>query len=132
MSTLPTDRKARKDAPIARGFLDYFPLAIMAVAELSRIGSEQHNPGQPMRWAKEKSTDHADCIMRHLIERGTVDTDRVLHATKMAWRAMALLQTELEERVAKETRPHLSSGPVGLTENTNGAWEEYLNFGSPR
>lgn len=96
---LPTDAKARKDAPICRGMLDYFPLACAAVAELSRIGNEQHNPGQPMHWAREKSTDHADCIIRHLIDRGRFDIDGVRHATKVAWRALALLQTELEEAV---------------------------------
>lgn len=94
--SLPTDPKARKDTPMARGLLDYFPLALAAVAELSRVGNEQHNPGQPMHWAREKSTDHADCIVRHLVERGTLDTDGKRHATKVAWRALALLQLELE------------------------------------
>lgn len=93
---LPTDAKKRKDAPMARGCLDYFPKALAAVAELSRIGNEQHNPGQPMHWAKEKSTDHADCILRHMVDRGTIDTDGVLHSTKVAWRALALLETELD------------------------------------
>ena len=96
LAKVPTDAKARKDAPIARGVLDYFPRAITAVAELSRIGNEQHNPGQPMHWAREKSTDHADCIVRHLIERGTLDTDGVRHSAKVAWRALALLELELE------------------------------------
>jgi hypothetical protein len=109
---LPTDPKARKDTPVARGVLDYFPLAVAAVAELSRIGNEQHNPGQPMHWAREKSTDHADCIARHLIERGTVDTDGVRHSTKVAWRALALLQLEIEGAVVdKEWTPH-SGGPM--------------------
>ena len=101
---LPTDAKARKNVPIARGVLDYFPKAIAAVAELSRIGNDQHNPGQPMHWSREKSTDNADCIVRHLIERGTVDTDGVRHSTKVAWRALALLQLELEaaELTAKD------------------------------
>lgn len=94
--SLPTDSKARKNVPIARGVLDYFPDAIAAVAEVSRIGNEQHNPGQPMHWARNKSADHADCIVRHLIERGTVDTDGVRHAAKVAWRALALLQLEIE------------------------------------
>lgn len=93
---LPANATARKNAPIARGVLDYFPRAIAAVAELSRIGNEQHNPGEPMHWAKEKSTDHADCIARHLIDRGTVDTDTVRHSTKVAWRALAMLEIELE------------------------------------
>lgn len=100
---LPTDAKTRKDAPIARGVLDYFPNALAAVAELSRIGNEQHNPGQPMHWARDKSTDHADCILRHLIDRGTVDTDGVRHATKVAWRALALLQTEIEDAAQRES-----------------------------
>lgn len=102
--SLPTDAKQRKNVPIARGLLDYFPDACAAVAELSRIGNEQHNPGQPMHWAREKSTDHADCIVRHLIDRGTVDTDGVRHATKIAWRALALLQVEIEAAVS-EVKP---------------------------
>ena len=81
---------------MARGLLDYFPDALFAVAELSRIGNEQHNPGEPMHWAKEKSTDEADCIIRHLIDRGKLDTDGVRHSTKVAWRALALLQREIE------------------------------------
>lgn len=100
--SLPTDAKARKNAPIARGVLDYFPDALFAVAELSRIGNEQHNPGQPLHWAREKSTDHADCIVRHLIERGKVDSDGVSHTVKVAWRALALLQVEIEEARKKQ------------------------------
>lgn len=93
---LPTDPKVRKNAPMARGLLDYFPRALLAVADLSRVGNEQHNPGQPLHWAKDKSTDHADCILRHLIDRGTLDTDGVRHSAKVAWRALALLEIELE------------------------------------
>lgn len=93
---LPTNAKARKDVPIYRGFVKYFPDAMAEVAELSRIGNEQHNPGQPLHWAKEKSTDEADALMRHQMEVGTRDTDGVRHATKVAWRAMAQLQRELD------------------------------------
>lgn len=93
---LPTDAKARKAIPVVRGCLDYFPAALQAVAELSRVGNEQHNPGQPMHHARGKSTDHADCIVRHLMDRGVVDTDGIRHSVKVAWRALALLQEELE------------------------------------
>lgn len=96
---LPTDAKTRKAIPIVSGCLDYFPAALAAVAELSRIGNEQHNAGQPLHHARGKSTDHADCIVRHLIDRGTVDTDGVRHSAKVAWRALALLQEELEREV---------------------------------
>lgn len=101
MSTLPTDKKLRKESPMARGVLDYFPRALMAVANVSFVGNEQHNPGQPMHWAKDKSTDHADCILRHLAERGTVDDDGLRHSAKVAWRALALLETELEAEANK-------------------------------
>jgi len=94
--TLPTDAKERKNVPIATGCIDYFPAALAAVAELSRIGNEQHNPGAPLHWDRSKSGDESDALMRHFLERGTVDTDGVRHSTKVAWRALALLQKELE------------------------------------
>ena len=97
--TLPTDSKARKDIPLASGCLDYFPLALAAVAQLSQAGNDKHNPGQPLHWSREKSNDHADCILRHLLERGTVDPeDGILHDVKVAWRALAMAQLALEKR----------------------------------
>lgn len=94
--TLPSDATERKEMPIARGVLGYFPDAVAEVAHVSFVGNQQHNPGQPMHWAKGKSTDHADCLARHLIEAGTKDTDGLRHSAKVAWRALALLQTEIE------------------------------------
>ena len=96
-TNLPTDASERKTIPIATGFIDYFPLAIIAVAELSRIGNDQHNPGKPLHWDRSKSGDESDALMRHFLQRGTVDTDKVRHSTKVAWRALALLQKELED-----------------------------------
>jgi hypothetical protein len=93
LSTNPTERKG---IPLTTGVLDYFPLALAEVAKCSKAGNDQHNPGQPLHWAKDKSADHADCIPRHLIDRGTIDTDGIRHSAKLAWRALALLQIELE------------------------------------
>lgn len=102
---LPSDKTDRKHRPIARGCLDYFPHAIAEVAHLSFVANEQHNPGEPMHWAREKSADHADCIVRHLIDRGDTDTDGMRHSAKAAWRALAMLQLELEDAgEANETR----------------------------
>ena len=53
----------RKAHPIASGCLDYFPDALLAVAELSRIGNEQHNPGTPLHWDRSKSADEADALL---------------------------------------------------------------------
>jgi hypothetical protein len=88
--------KERKDRPMATGVLDYFPDALAEVAGCSKVGNDQHNPGQPLHWAKGKSTDHADALLRHLADRGTIDSDGVRHSAKVAWRALALLQIELE------------------------------------
>lgn len=96
MLALPSDAGERKAAPICSGVLDYFPAALVEVARLSKVGNDQHNPGQPLHWARGKSSDHADCIVRHLMQRGTKDTDGIPHSAKVAWRALALLQEELE------------------------------------
>ena len=93
---LPTDSKERKSIPITTGVLDYFPLAIAEVAKASYAGNQQHHPNEPLFWDKSKSTDHGDCITRHLIDRGKVDSDGIKHSAKLAWRALALLQIELE------------------------------------
>jgi dATP/dGTP diphosphohydrolase, N-terminal len=97
---LPQDYTARKQLPVGTGVLDYFPDALIAVAEVSFAGNQQHNPGEPLHWARGKSTDHADTMIRHYMERGTKDTDGTRHSAKMVWRALALLQEEIEaERV---------------------------------
>jgi hypothetical protein len=101
---LPTAKQERKNLPIVRGVLDYFGAAIAAVAEVSRVANEQHNPGEEMHWSRGKSADHADCIVRHLMERGTFDTDGLRHSAKVAWRALAELQEELERAGAAPSR----------------------------
>lgn len=93
---LPIDAEARKASPMMTGLLDYFPEALADVARLSKIGNDQHSPGEPTHWARSKSTDEADCIVRHLVDRGKVDTDGIRHSTKAAWRALASLQKEIE------------------------------------
>ena len=93
---MPKDPADRKNYPIATGVLDYFPLALMEVARVSKAGNDQHNANQPLHWAREKSTDQDDTLIRHFLERGTFDTDGMRHSAKMVWRALALLELELE------------------------------------
>lgn len=93
----------RKDRPIFSGVLKYFPDALLEVAELSRIANEKHNPGQPLHWSKGKSNDHGDALVRHQLDAGTWDNlegHRVRHSTEVAWRALAQLQTEIENERA--------------------------------
>lgn len=96
--------KWRKERPVYSGVLRYFPDALLEVAYCSFRGNEQHNPGEPLHWAKEKSTDEQDCIIRHLIDAGTLDSDGVRHSAKVAWRALAALQREIEAEKTT-TRP---------------------------
>jgi hypothetical protein len=94
---LNQDSSERKGLPMATGLLDYFPAALAYVAKVSKYGNDKHNPGQPMHHARGKSMDHADCIARHIVDRGGHEPDSGLrHSGFLAWRALALLQEELE------------------------------------
>lgn len=93
---LPEGAADRKRIPLASGVLDYFPSALIELAKVSFAGNEQHNPGEPLHWARGKSVDQDDTIIRHFMERGKIDVDGQRHSTKLAWRALALLQLELE------------------------------------
>jgi dATP/dGTP diphosphohydrolase, N-terminal len=93
---LPDDARERKNFPIATGVIDYFPDALAEIARVSKTGNEQHNPGTPLHWDRSKSQDEADALMRHFVERGQLDSDGLRHTAKLAWRALALLQKELE------------------------------------
>lgn len=104
----------RKAQPVWSGCFQYFPDALAAVAELSKAGNDKHNPGEPLHWSREKSSDHADCVGRHLIDLGPDWTDvdhedGLMHAQKLAWRALAVLQIAIERRRAKRS----SSGTCG-------------------
>lgn len=120
---LPKEAVERKEVPICTGVLDYFPDALAWVARCSKAGNDQHNPGQPLHWSKGKSMDHADCLVRHLLERGTIDTDGIPHSVKVAWRALALLQTEIDNGMYQgesEITPSTGRNDEGI--------EEFIQF----
>lgn len=104
MSALPNEAVARKAVPIFSGVVKYFPDALAAIAELSKIGNEQHNPGKPLHWDRSKSGDELDALTRHLVDAGTIDIDGVRHSTKVAWRALANLQKEIELCIPEGTQ----------------------------
>ncbi len=120
-TTLPTDSAERKLTPIVSGCLDYFPAALAGVARISYAGNQKHNPGEPLHHARGKSTDHADCIVRHLMDLHgllamfgraktledctQLDPQAVLvEASALAWRALVLSQ-ELHERFGAPLAP---------------------------
>jgi hypothetical protein len=110
--------------------MKYFPRAIFAVANLSFVAHEQHNPGTETHWDKSKSRDNLDAQCRHLLdqalEEGGKDTDEILHLTKNAWRAMAALEIFLEKqelearmRISSEVRPYHPPGPPRVIDLEN-------------
>lgn len=110
---LTSNAAARKNTPIYSGFIKYFPRAMAAVAVVSQIGNEKHNPGQPLHWSRDKSSDHLDCASRHLVDAGTFDTDGQRHSAMLAWRSMANLEIELEnaEKAGQPNEDGIRSDP---------------------
>jgi len=93
----PSLSAARKSEPVFSGNLAYFPRTHRAISRVSMKGSAKHNPGEPVRWAKEKSTDHPDCVARHNLTPYSVDEDTgELHIVHAAWRQLAWCETVLE------------------------------------
>jgi hypothetical protein len=112
-TAIPLDSASRKEYPMGTGLIDYFRDALAEVARISYLGNQKHNPGEPLHWSRDKSMDHADCLIRHYAERGTRDAEGNRHSAQMVWRALALFQEELEREKGLEP-------PRGCTVTTNG------------
>jgi hypothetical protein len=93
---METNKDKRKQIPIFTGLIKYFPKALAEVARVSYIGNQQHHPDKPLHWDRAKSTDELDALTRHLFQAGETDTDGMRHSAKIAWRALANLEKELE------------------------------------
>lgn len=99
--TLPTDSSVRKTFPMWSGLLAYFPSALARVSHHSFEGNQKHNPGKPLQHARNKSTDHADCIVRHLLDAHELSgEERLTELAALCWRSLALLQEEAEKQGA--------------------------------
>lgn len=98
-----SEGEIRKEYPLYSGLLKYFPDALAAVAHLSKVGNDQHNPGEPLHWVREKSTDQLDALLRHLKDhsQNPFDTDGERHLTKVVWRGLAELQLAIEAEQGK-------------------------------
>ena len=95
----------RKEYPIISGCLDYFRDALLEVSHVSWLGNQKHNPGQPLHWARGKSTDDIDALGRHLVGRENIDVIDPAHSeltveegAEMVWRALAWYQKFLETK----------------------------------
>lgn len=131
---LPTDSDKRKEYPLYSGLLRYFPAALAGVARHSFLGNKKHNPGtKELRHSRDKSSDHADCILRHLTDymallegyntavalwREGVDTEYLSmldgrlqdEVNALAWRALALSQIT-HELLGADVAPAAATSP---------------------
>ena len=62
------DKVRKSDWPVWDYIFGYFPLALLEEVKVAVIGNKQHNPGQKLHWAREKSTDQLNTAMRHLFD----------------------------------------------------------------
>jgi hypothetical protein len=91
----------RKECAVERGCFAYFPDALALVARHSVRANAKHNPGEPVRWAREKSKDQGDCIARHALAIAVdadAQEDGQYEIVSRAWRALADLQLWVEAK----------------------------------
>lgn len=111
---IPTDDAARKRLQFWTYLMEYFPDAFMAEVEVAVAGNEQHNRGQPLHWAREKSKDQMNTAFRHMLDYGSgvkKDTDGQWHLAKAIWRLKAQLQLDIEAECAAEKQ--VQENPAG-------------------
>lgn len=76
-----------------------FPLALEAVARQTVAGQSKYGDGGELSWDRDKSPNHLDSLMRHMLLCGQIDHESgELHDTALAWRALAHLQLAEEKR----------------------------------
>ena len=106
--TLPTGYDERKALPLYDYMFGYFPDAWLAEVAVAVAGNAQHNPGEPLHWAREKSTDQLNTAFRHMFDhaKGNVkDIDGCYHLAKSIWRLKAELQLTIERERAAPDKP---------------------------
>jgi hypothetical protein len=104
----------KKDA-LASGVLDIFTNALAAIGRHTKFGNAKYPPvdgSKDLRWSFDVSTEHADAVLSHLAQRGKIDPETgYSHTVSLAWRAIALLETELIEQGAEPGRGVVRSAP---------------------
>ena len=94
-------------SPLLRGCLLYFPRALLEVARVSQKGAEKYS-WKGWESVPDGSNRYGDALSRHLVYEsieGIYDRDTgLLHASQVAWNALArleLLLKEIEEMTIK-------------------------------
>lgn len=90
----------RKSCPVVDGALMYFPRMLAAIARHSYKANAKHNPGEPLHWARHKSTDHLNTALRHVMDHkmGVEFDGEYINIVAAGWRILAAGETWLELR----------------------------------
>jgi hypothetical protein len=115
--SLPKDRDARNALPVWDGCLAYFPDVWAEVAKVSVLGNKQHNLGKTLHWDTTVSTDHANKVIRHMLDDASgevFDTDGAMHLAKALWRIAAALQLRCWARDGKDKHGVAIPTPAGV------------------
>jgi len=117
---LPKDNALRKALPLFTFLTEYFPDAILELVKVSVAGNMQHNPGEPMHWARGKSMDQLNTAQRHMWDYATtgpyndepplppeilaaIGGEPPMHLANAAWRLLAQIQLDCEARAAAQS-----------------------------
>ena len=90
-------------SPVVRGFMRYFPRAILAVADVSAYGAKKYDvPFEDQNWRSVQDGEgrYADAEGRHLLKEAIAPLDKesgLRHKQMKAWNAMAELELHLTE-----------------------------------
>ncbi len=128
---LPKDNALRKALPLFTFLTEYFPDAILELVKVSVAGNMKHNPGEPMHWARGKSMDQLNTAQRHMFDYGmgemyndhelapeilaAIGGEPPMHLANAAWRLLAQIQLDCEERASSQEEIPLCPDAYQLT-----------------
>ena len=102
MTTQTETQKKAKKVRVHTLLFEYFPHALLAVAEVSEVGSKKYGEGGPTTWKDFPVATYQDAKGRHMLKdaAGDVTSDDgegITHAAQEAWNALAVLEKLLTE-----------------------------------
>lgn len=111
-TSLPTDSNERKNVPLYSGVFQYAPAAWVLMAEISKQGNDKHNPGEPLHHARDKSMDHPDCILRHMMDISGILANPLIDRAQLRaelgqfiWRSSIWVQELAEKHLCMPLAP---------------------------
>lgn len=123
----PHQSGAKLDAgksPVFRGLLDYFPRALMSIAEVSEVGSKKYC-WKGWETVEDGINRYSDALLRHMCkdslgEERDIDTN-LLHKAHTAWGALAVLELYLREQEEQKEAKLGNQGSAAFTRKEFGS-----------